>query len=416
MYAVCLALQLIGAAPSFAQMAVEVPPAPQPGAVTTWTLLADRLGGGLPNWRTMALMHLAMHDALNAAEPHYARFAPAAADEPLPSGAAPAVAMAAAAFQVLIARHPDQIALVEPNFRAALNANGITDQKGLEAGIRLGAAVGLAMVERMAASSRPAVPFPAGNAPGQWRPTPPFFQHGLVAEDRPLLAGNRAELHGAPPPLPGSPQALADLEEVRRLGAEFSTERSAAQTEAALFWGQQTSQRGFVHLAVALLAEHPPAGGLWAEARAMAQITAALADAYVIAWDNKRHFGFWRPITAITEGDRVHVAPEPGWEPLLPTPPHPDHPSAHSADCATAARVLQGVFGPELQTVTYVAVDARPPAARRFPNLAAAARECSQSRIWAGAHFRAATEAGQRLGEKIGARALAAMRPLHAPP
>jgi hypothetical protein len=405
-------LLLCGSASSLqAQTMVEVPPPPRTGAVTVWTVLADRLGSGGPNWRTIALMHLAMHDALNAVEPRFARFAPPVPDEPSAAGALPAVAMAAAAFQVLIARHPDQVALLEPAFRSALEAEGPAKAQAAGAGIRLGAAIGIGVVERLTTSLPQAVPFPKGDAPGRWRPTPPFFQHGWVSDERPLLAASSTELRGPPPPVLGSTRDLADLAEIRRLGGENSAERSAAQTEAAVFWGRQTSQRGFVHLAVALLAEHPPQGGLWAEARAMAQLSAALSDAYVTAWDAKRHYAFWRPATAIAASEGA----DRGWEPLLPTPPHPDYPSGHSADCTAGAKVLQGVFGPALRDITYVAVDARPPVARRFPNLAAAALECSQSRIWAGAHFRAATKEGQRLGAAVAERALAALPPLPRP-
>ncbi len=42
-------------------------------AVADWTITADRLGHGNANWRTLAIMHQAMHDAVNAAVPIYAR-------------------------------------------------------------------------------------------------------------------------------------------------------------------------------------------------------------------------------------------------------------------------------------------------------------------------------------------------------
>jgi hypothetical protein len=96
----------------------------------------------------------------------------------------------------------------------------------------------------------------------------------------------------------------------------------------------------------------------------------------------------------------------------MPTPPHPEHPSGHSADCAGAAGVLSGAFGPGPGGITHVATDAAPRAARRFPSPAAAAEGCAMSRLWAGAHFRAAAQEGTRLGGAIAARALAAAQPL----
>jgi hypothetical protein len=412
--AACILLLSHGPMPVWAQTTVALPPPPRPGTVTTWTLLADALGGGQANWRSVAIMHLAMHDALNAAEPRFERFAPPGATEPPVDGASPRVAMAAAAFQVLLARHPDQAARIEPRFRAAL-AEAAAPPKAAEAGIRLGAAIGLAMVERVTAGLAQVELFPASDEPGSWRPTPPFFLRSAVADDPPLLAARSGEPAAPPPPQIGSQRYIEDLAEVRRLGAEGSVERTALQTEAAEFWDRQTSQCGFVHLAVRLLEQQPQAEDPWAVARSMAQLSAALADAYVIAWSEKRRFRFWRPVTAIREG--LGGAADPTWEPLRPTPPHPDYPSGHSTDCAAAAGVLQRLLaGPAKDAVTYVAVDARPPSARRFPDLAALVRECSLSRIWAGAHFRAAAEEGVRLGEAIARRASEAFPPLRAPP
>ena len=86
-------------------------------------------------------MHIAMHDALNAAEPRFARWAPAAPDEPPADGASPLVAMAAAAYQVLLARHQEDAAEeADPLFRAALAAEPAG--AAVDAAIRLGAAIG----------------------------------------------------------------------------------------------------------------------------------------------------------------------------------------------------------------------------------------------------------------------------------
>lgn len=82
------------------------------------------------------------------------------------------------------------------------------------------------------------------------------------------------------------------MEEARRLGGEHSAERTAAQTEAAEYWAPQSTQRNMIRLAARLLAERPPADGPWGEARSMAMPTAALADAFVVAWDQKQRYGY----------------------------------------------------------------------------------------------------------------------------
>jgi hypothetical protein len=384
------------------------------GPVTGWTIAADLIGGGSVNWRTLAVMHIAMHDALNAAEPRHARATPPAPGEPTGALAAaadaPELAMAAAAYQVLLARHPEQAPLVgDPLFRRVHAAAPAGPARA--AAVELGAAIGLAAAERYRASTAPPTPFPQGTEPGRWRPTPPFRLASAVGDARPFLFGAAEALRGPPPPALGSPDYVAAVEEVRRLGDDRSRERTAEQTAAAEFWGGQTSQRGFLHLAVRLVAEHPPPGGLWEEARGMALLTMALADSYILAWDMKRRYAFWRPITAINEGGHG-VAADPGWYPLLPTPPHPDYPSGHAADCATGAHLLQGLFGDAVREVAYTAVDAARRPTRRYPSLAAAAEECAASRLWAGAHFRPANEEGLRIGRLIAERALTALPPL----
>ena len=124
-------------------------PARAADAVTEWSLLADQLGRGAANWHTLAIMHQAMHDALNAALPIYQRWAPPDADEPDPAGALPQAAMAAAAAAVLSELHPDQAPLpprdcCEP--RSAALAGG----SPVQAGVWLGDAIGAAAVRRRA--------------------------------------------------------------------------------------------------------------------------------------------------------------------------------------------------------------------------------------------------------------------------
>jgi hypothetical protein len=324
--------------------------------------------------------------------------------------------MAAAAYQVLLARHPEHApAEADRLFREALRdaAPGEALSGALDKGIALGASVGLASVARYAAPTSMPRPFPVSLEPGRWRPTPPFNQISLVGDDKPLLFEDvgMAELRGPPPPGFDEERYREAVEEVRRLGGGVSVERTEAQREAAYFWAYQSSQRGFLHLGAALMAERPLQGGAWDEARAMSQVTAALADSFVMAWEEKRHFAFWRPVTAINAGGEG-VAADPRWEALIPTPPHPDYPSGHSADCSTGARVLEGVFGTAGAPFDYPAVGALPPVSRRFASFAEAATECGESRIWAGAHFRFASMEGLRIGTVVAAKALKSVPPL----
>src|SRR5580704_11995359 len=89
-------------------------------AVTQWTLIGDYYGSAAANWRTLAVMQMAMHDALNAAHPVYGRWWPAAAGEPAADKANPEVAMAAAADEVLVLLHPDRDAETAAAFATVL--------------------------------------------------------------------------------------------------------------------------------------------------------------------------------------------------------------------------------------------------------------------------------------------------------
>jgi hypothetical protein len=148
---------------------------------------------------------------------------------------------------------------------------------------------------------------------------------------------------------------------------------------------------------------------LWRAARLFALLDLAEFDAYVAVWDSKYEYNYWRPYSAIREADldgNPATQTDPSWEPLRPTPPFPEYASAHSAACAAMFGVLAHAFGDEtpftMQTLT------APPEmpSRSFGRFSDAARECADSRIRLGWHFRYATSAGLRLGGQVAAFAI----------
>ena len=402
--------------------------------VTSWTLEADAYGNGGVNWHSIVIMHMAMHDAYNAARPTYARWFPPSPGEPPGAGASPEAAIAAAARTVLDAVHPERRRDTERLFRRAIAP--IPEGPAKAAGIRLGNAVGLATMKQRDNDGFITLRyFATANGPGQWRPTPRLAQNSRTENTRPFLYRTAAEFPYQPPPALDSEAFRRDLEEVRKIGVGNGSTRTVAQTKAALFWARQSSQRGFAALAVDLLGTYKRPGGLAEEARIMSQLSVGLADSAIIIWYEKEKYAFWRPVTAI----RAQVITNPGgadanWLPLAETPPFPEYPSGHASDCFVGAGILAGAI-PDLKgPVYYESLSALANSQGRgsgmgyntrldgqeedpikpFPALAAAAEECYDSRVWAGVHFRSAEDEARRVASLITARALAAVPPLAA--
>jgi hypothetical protein len=395
----------------------------QPDPVTQWTEIADFYGDGQANIRTLPIMHMAMHDALIAVQPTYARWAPATADEPPAAGADAELAMDAAAHEVLLLLHPARGRNTDRIFARILTR--WPDGPTKDASIRLGTVIGAAAVHRRDGDGYTHVRYFIGSAfPGKWRPTPQDFATSPTNNMRPFLFATVNDIPFNPPPALDSEQYRQELAETRRIGAGFHADRTIAATSSGLFWAGQSSQRGFVHLAVLMLAANPRPGGMFEEARIMSQLTNAMADSAIFIWTEKEKYYFWRPIDAIrTAGKAAGVDQD--WVPLLETPPFPEYPSGHAGDCFIGAGVLEAVF-PDVHTpITYFALDTAGTPENNpfgmgqhaqhgglggqltFPSLAAAAEDCSNSRVWAGAHFRAADEEARRLSVIIVARAIA---------
>ena len=83
-------------------------------------------------------------------------------------------------------------------------------------------------------------------------------------------------------------------------------------------------------------------------ARFFAVLYMTATDALISVWDDKAHWSFWRPITAIREAGtdgNPRTEPDPGWLPLIPTPPYPEHPSGHTGFSGSIVKTLQQFFG-----------------------------------------------------------------------
>jgi hypothetical protein len=356
--------------------------------------------------RSLAMVHLAMHDAVNATRPRYATYSAVQGD----AAADPAVAAVNAAHDVLAALYPNEQAA--PLLKAAL------DQTLFDAGIGTSVARGSALGKRVAAAvlhkraadgANATLPYQPGTRPGEYRYTPgfdflaaPHWRHV-----QPFALTTPSQYRSAPPPALGSSEYTRDFVEVKDTGNKISAKRTPDQTHYAAWW-YEFSDIGWNRIARTVARDR--AQDLWQRARTFALLNVAMADSYIAGWDSKMHYNFWRPVTAIhladSDGNR-HTLPDATFAPLLPTPPVQDYPSTHSVLGAAAATVLAHAFGADRITFEAASSSALPAnPTRRFASFSEAARENADSRVRAGIHFRFATTAGLQMGEQVGRHAL----------
>ena len=146
----------------------------------------------------------------------------------------------------------------------------------------------------------------------------------------------------------------------------------------------------------------PNALGIADNARLFAMLYLTAADAGIACWDDKAHWQFWRPITAIREADtdaNPATAADPEWLPLINTPPYPEHPSGLACFSGAIARTLRDFLGTD--RVAFSATSANSGTTRSFTGFSLAVDEIVDARVWSGIHFRIADEHGACIGEQV---------------
>jgi hypothetical protein len=228
------------------------------------------------------------------------------------------------------------------------------------------------------------------------------------ASRQPWLLDSPAQFRPAAPPALESAIWARDFEEVKALGAKASTRRSEEQTAIARFW--EFSMPGIYHGLVASVASRPGRDAL-ANARLYAVVAQAMDDALISVMDAKYHYNFWRPMTAIRNGDiDGHPATERDatWTPLIETPAHPEYPCAHCILAATVGTVLQAEITPG--TILATASPSAQGATRRWRSTDSLMREVADARVFDGVHYRNSTEVGLAMGQRIGEIAVARLQ------
>jgi hypothetical protein len=355
--------------------------------------------------RTLALMHIAMADAVNACDPLFKPYLDAL---PGAGGASPQAAADAAAHTVLAALLPKQAKAIDGYYADALRA--VPDGDAKAAGIGIGEKAAQLLLARRADDGTfdNAETYRPATAPGVYVPTGiPVISN--VASRKPFALRSIAQFRPGPPPALTSALWARDFNETRQWGGAKSALRNAWQTETAQFW-EQLGPPAWNQVARSLSGTRPPP--LARNARMFALLNAAMFDAYLAVFDAKYHYGFWRPVTAIRNGDRDGndaTVRDAGWRPLIDTPPHPEYPCAHCAADAAAATVLRSAFGDGAVPVFRVTYGAMPGVVREYTTIKGLQDEIFMARIWGGVHYRSSNEAGEVLGAEVGNHLLQTM-------
>lgn len=353
--------------------------------------------------RTLAMVHVAMHDAVNATG---YRFYRAYAFGGRDRWADPVAAAASAAQRVLAQLFPAQEAGLSELLAASLSQ--VRDGKPEARGVELGRRVGDRIIQLRAQDrSNESTPYTPGDEPGDYQFTTPDFIAAPGWQYVTPWALQRADqFRSAPPPALDSAEYATAYAEVLDKGRADSQTRSADESAYAQFW-YEFSERGWNRVTHVVAQQERL--GLAGAARLFALVNMALADSYTAGWDSKFHYDFWRPITAIQRGDEdgnAATRADPSFAPFLPTPPVQDHPSTHSALGAAAAEVLTRFFGKRGHVIGFSMTSSsasRPNLeVRSYSSFEQAAKENADSRVMAGIHFRFACDAGLALGKKIG--------------
>ncbi len=419
--------------------------------VTDWNEMMFRVGlvagtNATNMGRVAAIVQASVFDAVNGID-H--RYTPIHVTSSAPGGASRRAAAVQAAYAILIKFYGAGGVFVPPaaNQQAVLDARRrvaltevATDESA--ASINVGVTWGQTVADeiylwRSTDGWNPAAPtFTGGLGLGQWRPTlslpaagtsTPGVGYPQFSNQTPWTMVSPSQFR---PPAPyastvaaalASARYAADFNETKSMGSFASANRSADQTVYALVWAAGTAGYLWNNAALSLIEgrnrdrdekekegkKNKHHSGLLENARLLAALDLAMADAAIGCWDAKYNAytsnnGFWRPITAIREmaddGNPL-TTPDPNWMPMFATPAHPEWPSGHSCVSGAAAVILGNEFGDHVKFS--ISSDLVPGVSREFHGVADALEEVKNARVFAGIHFRLACEVGQALGKTV---------------
>ena len=397
--------------------------------ITEWnSIAADTIfAGGRPAGASplldFAMVHAAIHDAVQAYEKRFLPYAVRIGD----ATGLRVAAVAKAARDVLVNRFPPQTATIHAKYLAFLASHGLTEA---DEGRLVGAHAASAIIEKRAGDgSYPTPPPPPDlghTGAGQWRPTPPAllpFSTPWLGAVEPFTMDFNEQFRARPRPPLTSREYTRAYNEVKALGGPVGypgVTRTPEQTQLGYFWSGNTIAlfegmvRGLVEACEMGTGQRycKSLNRLGDSARLFALANLAGADAGIRAWNSKKHYNFWRPITAIQQAlpadndGNPETQADPTWTSLIAAPPYPDYTSGANNLSGSFTTIVTRFFDTDKVTfkVMTTATIANPKE-RTYDRFSDLADEVVDARIYLGIHFRFADTAARREGTRVATQA-----------
>ena len=407
-------------------------------------IFGEQVGPGRSS-RAMAIVHIAMFEAVNAVAGGYQSFVG------LPfEGARSSMdsAIAQAAHDTLAVLFPSQAAAFDALLAEDLGR--IREGRAKTAGIDLGRRAAFAILSlrnndgSQHSEARLGTGFAVSGSPGKWRQDPisliPLALGSHWGKVTPFVLESPGQFRVPPPPAMETAEYAAAYDEVQRLGGDgvtTATERTADQTMAGIYWAYDGTPTlcapPRLYNQIALVIAEQKGSSIDELARLLALVNVAMADAGTAIWESKYHYQVWRPVTGIRESD-LGTGPtglgdgnpatrgDPTFMPLgAPasnltgpnfTPPFPAYPSGHAGFGGALFQILRRFYGRDDIPFTFISDElngetldregiARPMMPRTFSTLSQAEEENGQSRIHLGIHWSFDKTEGIAQGRRI---------------
>src|SRR5688572_2506217 len=391
---VLLCVSLVATAPASADVITDW------NATRFSTIGAAAPGAGPSRVIEMAMVHIAMHDAVQAIQKRFETYSPGIT----PASGSVIAAASKAARDVLVNRFPAQTDALDATYQAYLTAHQLTNS---DPGVAAGAQAAAAIIQMRTGDGTYPVPAPAlfGNTElGQWRANvnaagqPQPMAGAWLATSRTFAVMHSSQVSSGTPPRITSRQYTRDYNEVKALGRNAGSTRTPEQTALAMFFAE--TPFNFWNRTMRSLADRYITN-VGDSARMFALANVAMADAVMTSWQTKIQYNFWRPSTAIqlgdTDGNRATVG-DPTWQPFFANPNYPDYNSGANSVVGAAAETLRLFFGTDRVNFSLAGATGN----RDYTRFSDVAQDCVEARMLMGIHFRFADEAGRSSGQRVG--------------